>query len=220
MKKSTMKEKKTSRKGKKTPKFEDYKTSRGYIRALARTMKGTIIQHYNNYIPPVKEKETETKEPKKTDKEILYLFVDQVETVYKDLKKHNKLKESQLLPESEVTKKKWATKAGIKLAVKGALRSGGFANKAENYGQNVIETIKDAGYWGEFKDTLDKAAGKHLRVYPKNFIAPVTKNSKSQTVTYKVDGTPLVSILLTWSPATVVINDLVTESKPEQKDGE
>lgn len=195
--------------------YSNYKTTEGYIRAVAKEMKGTIVEHYRNFKPIIKERRTPHPAYERTDDEIIKLFVKQAKASYAELKRFGKLKKSEL-PKG-ASKKIWASAAGAKRAVKSALMSGGFANVDLIYGQNVLSTLKDAGMGKVFRDEVARALQalnggkfKYVKADPMNFRPAPGAKGKSQTVIYSQGGEDLVSVDITWSPASATITNLVT----------
>lgn len=202
-------------KKKKKINYSNYKTTEGYIRAVANEMRGVVIEHYKNYKPIIKEMRTEHPAYERTDDEIIKLFVKQAKASYNELKRFHKLKKSEL-PKAG-SKKIWASAAGAKRAIKSALMSGGFANIDQIYGQNVLKTIKEAGMGRLFRDELARAKlalfGGKFKYSAADLMgfkpAPGSKG-KAQRVIYSENGTELIAIDLTWSPAAATITNLVT----------
>lgn len=195
--------------------YSNYKTTEGYIRAVANEMRDTIIEHYKNYKPIIKEMRTPHPAYERTDDEIIKLFVKQAKASYNELKRFGKLKKSEL-PKG-TNKKIWASAAGAKRAVKSALMSGGFANVDLIYGQNVLNTLKEAGVGRLFRDEIARAKQalyggkfKYSKAEPLNFKPAPGSKGKEQRVIYSEDGTELIAIDLTWSPAAATITNLVT----------
>lgn len=208
---------KTKKKKKKKINYSNYKTTEGYIRAVANEMKDTIIEHYNNFKPiGVSFVETPTPQVKRTDDQIIKLFVEQARKSYDNLKGFRRLKKSELPPKGH-NKKIWASAAGAKRAIKSALMSGGFARLDLIYGQNVLETLKEAGVGRLFRDEIARAkqalyGGKfrYSKADPANFKPAPGSKGKEQRVIYSEDGTELIAIDLAWSPAAATIINLVT----------
>ena len=202
-------------KKKKKINYSNYKTTEGYIRAVANEMRGVVIEHYKNYKPIIKEMRTEHPAYERTDDEIIKLFVKQAKASYNELKRFHKLKKSEL-PKAG-SKKIWASAAGAKRAIKSALMSGGFANIDQIYGQNVLKTIKEAGMGRLFRDELARAKlalfggkFKYSAADPMGFKPAPGSKGKAQRVIYSENGTELIAIDLTWSPAAATITNLVT----------
>lgn len=202
-------------KKKKKINYSNYKTTEGYIRAVANEMRGVVIEHYKNYKPIIKEMRTEHPAYERTDDEIIKLFVKQAKASYNELKRFHKLKKSEL-PKAG-SKKIWASAAGAKRAIKSALMSGGFANIDQIYGQNVLKTIKEAGMGRLFRDELARAKQalyggkfKYSAADPMGFKPAPGSKGKAQTVIYSEDGKDLIEIELTWSPAAATITNMVT----------
>ena len=195
--------------------YSNYKTTEGYIRAVANEMRDTIIQHYKDYKPIIKEMRTPHPAYERTDDEIVKLFVKQAKASYNELKRFGKLKKSEL-PKG-TNKKIWASAAGAKRAIQSALMSGGFANVDLIYGQNVLNTLKEAGMGRLFRDEVAKALHalnggkfKYAAADPMGFKPAPGSKGKSQTVIYSKDGVDLIEIDLTWSPAAATIRNLIT----------
>ena len=195
--------------------YSKYKTTEGYIRAVANEMRDIIIQHYREFKPVIKEMRTPHPAYERTDDEIIKLFIKQVKASYNELRRFGKLKKSEL--PKKASKKIWASAAGAKRAIQSALMSGGFANVDLIYGQNVLKTLREAGLGRLFRDEVARALHalnggkfKYVAADPLGFRPAPGSKGKSQTVIYSKDGADLIEIDLTWSPAAATIRNLIT----------
>lgn len=195
-------------------KYSNYKTSKGYANAVVNALEGKIVERYRNTEKELEKEFGAKRQTTASTKDIKQEFKKQMALVEKRLQKERKIKPAK-------KGKKSYGKKDIDTIVSAALRSGKFADPAELFGQNVIETLKGAGVWHEFRMQV-KAANyaktgnsKFIAIDPKKFSPVKTSVKNAQTVRYD----DLVEFTIIWSPEGFVsLTNLWTGKTIESED--
>lgn len=175
-------------------KYSSYKTSKGYANAVVNALEGTIVERYRATEKALAKELGAIRQVEASVKDIKKEFKKQMKLVEKRLQKERKIKQK--------SSKKRYGKRDVDKIISAALRSGKFADPAELFGQNVIETLKGAGVWKEFRLQVRAANyaktgnSKFIAIDPKKFKAVKTTVKNAQTVRYD----NLVEFTIIWSP--------------------
>lgn len=195
-------------------KYSNYKTSKGYANAVVRGLEDKIVERYRN---TEKQLEKEFGAKRQTQASVA--------DIKKEFKKQMMMVEKRLQKERKISPKKSGKKGygkkDIDTIISAALRSGKFADPAELFGQNVIETLKGAGVWHEFRMQVRAANyaktgnSKFIAIDPKKFKPVKTTVKNAQTVRYD----DLVEFTIIWSPEGFVsLTNLWTGKTVESED--
>lgn len=137
------------------------------------------------------------------------------EEARKDLRKARKRLQRAKEALKKEKRKKWGYEKDVELALRRASRSGKFADPEVNYGQNVEQTLIDAGAKEDFDEALRKAWERHFPNvefpgvdYRAFKVADEDSANGGQVCYYEVNGVRLVKIVFTWSPADAEVISL------------